>query len=275
MAYAFEQGESVRAAIGRILDELLVRARAQLLDPRLTSEERVHEARKRFKEIRAVIRLVREPLGELYRAENAFFRDAGRALAERRDADATIAALEKLEISDAVRERAKAALARQQEPVDVDALIARTVQQLDLARTRIARWPPLEDSFETLALGLADAYRGGRRGMRDADSDAEIHEWRKLAKRHWYHVQLLRNVAPPTFEPYAAILHDLSGHLGDHHDLHMIRERLPGAGEELLDAIAKGQKDAESEARAIGANVYAAKPKEWLARMREQWNAWR
>jgi CHAD domain-containing protein len=275
MAYAFEAGESVRAAIVRITEEVIDRARAQLADRELSNEKRVHEARKRFKEIRAVLGLVREPLAEFYRLENAFFRDAGRALAEVRDADAIVEALQKLDIADDIRKRAQAALEAQQKRPDLDRLIARTARALDLARTRVAHWPEMADSFETLASGLVDAYRGGRRTMREAESDAEIHEWRKLAKRHWYHVQMLRNVAPETFHPYSAIMHDLSQHLGDHHDLHVLRERLPDADHELLDAVAGKQKDLEAEAREVGANVYADKPKVWLERVREQWNAWR
>lgn len=275
MSYAIERNETVCDAVVRIAGERVVRAREQLLDPSLTPERRVHEARKRLKEIRAVIRLVRHPLGDRYREDNALFRDAARTLAPLRDADAVAGALKKLDLAENVRAAAEQELDRQRDHPPAGRLIARAAHELAAAHSRIVLWPRMEDSFATLAPGLRDAYRGGRRRMRTAQSDEELHDWRALAKRHWYHVQLLRNVAPEVFEPYAEVMHELGDKLGDHHDLHELRERLPGFGGGVMDAIAKKQKSLEREAREIGANVYAEPSKAWLARIEKLWNAWR
>ncbi|MFO7857863.1 MAG: CHAD domain-containing protein, partial [Ectothiorhodospiraceae bacterium] len=59
----------------------------------------IHEARKRCKEIRAVLRLARRPLSAHYRGENEAFRDVARGLASSRDAQAAV------ESWDALRER--------------------------------------------------------------------------------------------------------------------------------------------------------------------------
>ena len=51
------------------------------------ADEAMHNARKRFKRVRALLKLVRREIGEKsYQRENARFRDAGRPLTEVRDA---------------------------------------------------------------------------------------------------------------------------------------------------------------------------------------------
>ncbi|HYI11374.1 MAG TPA: CHAD domain-containing protein [Thermoanaerobaculia bacterium] len=276
MPYAILKDETVPDAIHRIMDEQIVRAREHLLDAKAPPAERIHEARKRFKETRAVLRLVREPLGAAYAVENAWYRDAGRKLSATRDADAMLEALAKLDLPRAIRYRIRRRLqAHRAKTPPLDGLIAETVDQLTVAQARVALWPRLDDSFDTLAGGLLRIYREGRRSMRTASTPAEMHEWRKRVKMHWYHVQLLREMWPSMMKTYAGVTHDLSDVLGDHHDLHVLRGVFPNPPAELLAALGARQRQLEQEAHAIGTPVYAEKPQVWLARMRKYWTAWR
>ena len=60
-------------------------------------EEVVHDARKRFKKIRAVLRLVRGGIDRrVFDRENVRFRDAGRPLSEVRDVGVLVQALDRL-----------------------------------------------------------------------------------------------------------------------------------------------------------------------------------
>ncbi len=275
MTYAIQPHESVDAAVRRIMHEQIVRAREQLTDQSATREKRVHNARKRFKEIRALLRLVREPLGDRFGVENASFRDAGRGLAAIRDADAVVEALEKLELPHAVHKRLHRRLIAKRKPVNLDALIANAVRQLDLAQRRIATWPQLPDSFDTIAQGLRRTYRDGRRALERAHSPAELHEWRKQVKTHWYHAQLLENVRPESMKEYSDVLDDLSHLLGDHHDLHVLRESVNGAGRDVVETIGIRQSILEQQAHAIGERVYAGRPRDFVARIGKLWSAWR
>lgn len=250
------------------MDELIVRARDILVDPETSAEKRVHEARKRFKETRALIRLIRKPLGEHFAHENAWYRDAGRELAAARDADAVLAAMEKLELPALAKRRARKVLdADRADHPPLEPLIANVVDQLVVAHGRVGMWPELKDSFETIADGLLRTYRGGRSRPED------LHEWRKRVKEHWYHVQLLRHVWPEMMKPYAEVLSDFSHILGDHHDLHVLRERLADMPA-VVKAIDARLSELEAEADKIGARVYAEKPDAWLARMRKYWDSW-
>lgn len=294
MAYAIEREESVPAAIARIMGEQIVRARDQLTDSHAPIEKRVHDARKRFKETRAVIRLVRDPLGSQFAVEDAWYRDAGRNLAGARDAQAVIEAFDKLaervSIRAAVRRRVGQMLEARRDAIPESELAARVtnvVDQLVVAQARIVLWPPLADSFDTVAGGLLRTYRGGRRALRDAARRATphlLHEWRKFVKTHWYHAQLLRDVWPSMMKAYAAVLEDLSHALGDHHDLFELRQLIvrsptkvgrPVTVIRLLDAIEHRQSELQHEAFEIGRRVYAESPAEWLARFRKVWSAWR
>jgi CHAD domain-containing protein len=222
--YAIGRDETLPASILRIADEQIVRAREALLDESLPAEKRVHEPRKRFKEIRALFRLIREPLGEHFAHENAWFRDAGRDLASVRDADAVLEALEKLPVSAPVKGRARKLLdARRKQHPPLGAIIANVVDRLVTAQGRVGRWPQMADSFDTIAGGLLRTYRNGRRDLEYHETPEQLHDWRKRVKDHWYHAQLLRHVWPEMMKPHADVLSTLSHALGDHHDLHVLR----------------------------------------------------
>jgi CHAD domain-containing protein len=256
------------------MDELIVRARDILVDPETPAEKRVHEARKRFKETRALIRLVRKPLGEQFAHENAWYRDAGRELAAARDADAMIAAVQKLELPARTAKRARTILEKQRaEHPPLEPLIANVVDQLVVAHGRIGMWPEMKDSFGTIADGLLRTYREGRRDLRHHETPEELHDWRKRVKEHWYHIQLLRHVWPEMMKPYAEVLSTLSHALGDHHDLYVLHGKV-GRLPAVTKAIEARQADLQSEAEEIGARVYAEKSRAWLARMRKYWESW-
>ncbi|HEY0370619.1 MAG TPA: CHAD domain-containing protein [Thermoanaerobaculia bacterium] len=268
MAYAIERDETLPAAIPRLMDEQIVRARETLLDESLPVEKRVHETRKRFKETRALLRLVRDPLGEYFAQENAWFRDAARDLAAARDADAMTEALAKLGLSRTVERRARKALdAQREQHPPLEPIIVNVVEQLVIAQGRIGMWPAFADSFDTIADGLVRTYRGGRNRPDD------LHEWRKRVKEHWYHVQLLKNVWPEMMKPYADVLSALAKPLGDHHDLQVLRGVI-GDALPVTRAIDARLAELEAQSDAIGARVYAEKADAWLARMRKYWDAW-
>jgi CHAD domain-containing protein len=274
VAYAFERDESIPGGITRIVREQIERARQQLTDENSPAEERVHDARKRFKETRALLRVVREPLGAQFAVENVSFRDAGRALASVRDADAVFEALEKLELSRWVRARVKKILSENRSHAPLEELIADTLTQLAAAEARVATWPALEDSFDTIAGGLRRMYRDARRAMKHAHSAEEIHEWRKLVKTNWYHAQLLRHVWPPVMKPAIAALDDLSHVLGDHHDLHVLATTIGRRSPSVVRAAAAKQQELEEQAISLGARIFAERPGAWLARMRNYWKSW-
>ena len=298
--YRFKDGESVpdgvaRIAFGRIdhaLDELRGKTKS-------SRPEAVHEARKDMKKLRSLLRLVRGEIGdEVYRRENDRFRDAGRQLSGVRDADVMLETLDELaegrpkEIPPRTAGGLRNALEEHRAALDGDRggrkkTRKEVVAALEEARERVEDWPLETDGFEALEPGLRRAYRRGRRAYRavlDDPSTENLHEWRKRVKDLWYHQTLLEGAWPELMDPLADQVHELSDHLGDDHDLAVLRDWAkahPAAagGSAGLDAFnaAADRRRAELQAEAVtlGERLYAERPKAYVQRLESYWNALR
>src|SRR4051794_28254839 len=97
MSDRLRETESGTRGVARIMRKQTGEALEVLSGSGPLSDEAVHDARKRLKEVRAALRLLREALGSrTYRQENACFRDAARPLSEVRDAKVLVSTLDKL-----------------------------------------------------------------------------------------------------------------------------------------------------------------------------------
>jgi hypothetical protein len=98
MSFELRSGDSLRKGIRRVIRKQLDDALEELTgEHRGQRDEAVHETRKCFKKVRAVLRLVRPVIGtKAYRAENTCLRDAARPLTEVRDAKILIETLDGL-----------------------------------------------------------------------------------------------------------------------------------------------------------------------------------
>jgi CHAD domain-containing protein len=300
--YRFQQGEDVAEGIRRIArgraDSALAHLRGELDEG---FAEAIHEARKDLKKLRAVVRLVREPLGErAYRAENERFRDAGRELSGTRDAEV------KLETLMVLRERFADdfpagvapllhALESERHAISSQAAgdgghgraeVGTAVARIEEGREAIDGWKLAGEGFELIEDGLRRSYRRGRKRFAAAadDPSAEnVHEWRKRVKDLWYHLRQVRDARPGKLGKAGDRAHDLSDLLGDHHDLTVLREdaaRRPGllrdeAAAALKELIARRQAELVEEAIPLAEKLYAKKPKRFVSRIHGYWDAWR
>jgi CHAD domain-containing protein len=290
-AYRLRPDENVPDGVRRI-----ARGQTDLAVERLAGSARgdgeaaIHEARKAFKRVRALVRLSRDALGdEVYRRENATFRDAGRRLSGVRDAAVMVETLDDVvsRFRDELPEDAFAGLrdalaadadaAREQIAQDSGA-VDDVVATLQSQRGRVAAWPLPDDAGASmLAPGLERIYRRGRRALRAArkETDTEhLHELRKRAKDLWHAAQVLRRADRKRMKKLARRAHDLSDVVGEDHDLAVLldaardRANSLGPGElELLDGVvARRRARLQRKALARGRRVYARKPRK-LARL--------
>jgi CHAD domain-containing protein len=281
-SYRFRDEESVpdglrRIACGRIdhaLDELGGKTDS-------SPEDAVHEARKDMKKLRALLRLARDELGdEVYRRDNECFRDAARRLSGVRDADVMLGTLKSLDGSfGALRGSLKAHRRSSERGAASDEVIATLAE----ARERVEEWPLERDGFEALEGGLRRIYRQGRRAWQAVEEEPtteELHEWRKREKDLWYHLTLLREAWPSLLKPTADLAHELSDHLGNDHDLAVLREWAhENAPRDDLDgfdeAVERRREELQGEAIDLGRRLYAERPGAFVARLGGYWNAWR
>jgi CHAD domain-containing protein len=293
-SYALDRDELLgdglkRVAAGRV-EEAIARLRG-IASGEVVQADAVHGARKDMKKLRTVLRLLRDELPKvLYQEEMRCYRDAARALSAARDAEVKLTTLDDLaertgELSGEAVEAWRQILARDREAaINTGADPEEVVDRLEAGLVRIEGWRLEGDSWTMVGGALKRSYRRGRRAMRAAEMDSSevsFHQWRKRAKDLWYELRLFSSAWSETLEPLADEAHRLSGLLGDHHDLAVLRadlrERRLGEEEtRLLEAaIEARQTDLAGEVFQLGHRLYAERPKAFGRRLRRYWEAWR
>lgn len=250
MAYRIDIDRPLAKELPRIVCEQIDQAVKELTASRKPPQNAVHQARKHFKKIRALLRLVRHGLDDSYDLENAFYRDLAGGLRELRDADVLIQRFDellqpRLARSEGMRRIRKGLVKRRDALVqvkpDLTAVAGTIAAKLSAGRERAARWAAGPFSVEVLDEGFRRIYRRGRKAMKTAweDSTTESwHEWRKAVKNHWYHTRLLHQVWPQRLKSRGQRLDQLGEMLGEWHDLSILIDMLnqkPGVGGKQAD----------------------------------------
>ena len=272
----------------------------------------VHEARKAMKRLRAVLRLVRDAIGDdVYRAENAFLRDTARLLAPMRDGAVIVEAVERLRdrfgdrlapgvFDDVVARLSERHRRRRCRVLEDEMILPTVVRNLRSARARYGSWPtesddhlpafvevrPLRHSFDTIAPGLARTYERGRREMRRAVRDPvehNFHQWRKRVKYLRHQVELLRPLWPEVLKAEAHQLDLLGETLGEEHDLAVMLQLVAALPDlcpdpvdrSLLAALAQHRRaELRTAAQMTGTRIYAEPTDAFVRRFAAYWKAW-
>ncbi len=284
------------AEVRKVARQGIDKAIKALSVPSAERAEGVHQARKRFKELRALLRLVRKPLGTDFQRENLRLRDLGRALAESRDATAMLESWDALAARfpetfaepalRQVRRRLQArASAAENGAADLDARIAQVIAVLHTARGQIEHWSLDRGGFALLAGGVRRTYADGCAELartRVDLSDEQLHQWRKRVKDHWYQTRLLAPSWPTLMQLRSDALKRLADLLGDDHDLAMMQQLLqaqpalfgqPDVRERLDVLIAERRSELQSAALGLGETLYREAPEQLAARWARYWNA--
>lgn len=283
MAYCLDPKKDLDEEVRRIAREQ-VRASINDLTTGVAAdrERNIHSARKRFKKLRSLLRLVRPLWADGFPSEMRLLRDAGRRLAAARDADVLVVTVRELGSAD--RTNSWSALEAGLQPApDIAGLeekLQRTVSALQDIEEKIAAWPALPSDTAAATAGIASAYRKGRKAWIRAESrrtPEALHEWRKRVKDLWYDTRLLSE-ADPVMMSRAASLGRLADVLGSRHDLDVLeatvkddeglRARLDWpAGQR---SIQKLREELDREAFVLGGLIYSEKPaafESWMRRL--------
>jgi CHAD domain-containing protein len=296
MAYSIKRGDaSLQDGTRRIAVSQIHAALSALDAEDLDRDAKVHEARKRCKKLRGLIRLVRPGFGG-YKRENAALRDAAGRLSRLRDADVLIETYDKLvtEYGGEIDRRAFGQIRRRLTLRRDDVLKTdKTEAALQAFRgdmtavlDRAEHWRLADNSFDAVSDGLAKTYGRARKAMRKArktPTDRSMHEWRKRVKYHRYHAQILRRTWPGPMEAHVEAAERLGDLLGDHHDLAVFGDVLRGGSDDFGDAGVRRMAQAlahrhkkvlETRAFATGARLLAEKPEAITQRWESYWEAW-
>jgi len=261
-------------------------------------DEAVHEARKDFKKVRALLRLVRPAITEQhYRYENTALRDAARPLTEVRDAKILVETLDKVveHFADRVRGQSftvvrKELMAHHREvrkrvlnEAHAFAAVKTAVRE---ALKRLDDWADVAERWSSVGNGVRQVYRQARQAFAEVKADPtveKLHEWRKQVKYLRYQLEILRAAWPEMLEPLAGQADHLGELLGDDHDLAVLRqmltqdpERFGGEAivELLLALIDRRREELEGEATLLGRRLFQDSPKAFARRLKGYWRVW-
>jgi CHAD domain-containing protein len=291
MAFELKAREPIPRGVRRVVCDRIDRALETFAHSQgETSDDSVHDVRKRIKQIRGALRMVRDGLGEkTFKKENRAFRDAARPLSAARDAKVLVDALDGLiEHANGTIEGAKLAwlrrtLVEKRQATRKQALgrgrgIDGVVRALEQARMRVSEWPLADCDVKAVKRGVRNAYAKARRAMKRArkdDSDAALHEWRKRTKDVRYQFKLLIGICKRTAAPLEKQAHDLSDLLGEDHDLCVLadvvqREKRRDRREvEFIEKlIARRRKELQRKAWEIGEKLFDERPRDFLKQLR-------
>ena len=294
MEYTLRPAEPVSDEIKRIIHGK-VESGIDHIDGEMETHETVHEVRKRCKEVRAAVRLVR-PVLPTYSEVNAHYRDAGRRLSDVRDAhaaietfDAYVRLLTESEFDeDRLLSMRRTLVKRRDElprDTDLDQRLAAVRADLVEGQERVQDLPIATDGYEAVAGGLRKSYRRARNRMEDAYEEPEFerfHEWRKRIKYHRYHTRLLRRVWVDPMKERRSQLKRLSDVIGDENDLAEFamlmhdEELFESEERETLDRLIRGKRsELHRRGRPLGERLFAESPDRLVERIGAYWEVTR
>jgi CHAD domain-containing protein len=293
VGFRLKSGQAISNEIRRIVLRQLDLATSELKaigDPE--SDEAIHDARRRVKKIRAVIRLVRPVLDKAYRTGvDPELRRVSRMLAPVADGQGVIDTLNVLarRYRKALPRRAVAALradlVERERRIDARAdahhVLQRATRALRAQRRQIKEWKLNAEGFSAIAPGLKESVRRARHAMAVAwahPTPRHFHSWRRYVKDHWFHVRLLEAHCGNHLVPVQRRLEALDGMLGEYHNLVLLREVLlddsalaPLDRAYCLRVVARYQRALRQQAQILGVRTYSEKPRRFVRRVKRLW----
>ena len=252
MSYRIRPGKPLTGEVVRIADIQYERAIHVLRRQPDGPHQAIHDARKRFKRLRGLFRLVRAAAPDFCARENARLRDIAATLSEVRDATALVEAVDHLLASGAAGEnrpdleavRARLAARRDRiatDAVDLDARITAAIATCQDGMRALGdlRLPARrKKAIKVLAAGTARNYGKAVSALGKAVESGDAEDWHDLRKRikyHRMHVQLL-SLAWPGEMALRAQIADIAGEaLGDDHDLDALENLIATEPDEIGD----------------------------------------
>jgi CHAD domain-containing protein len=287
--------EAGLSGVRRILQDWIADAAAALHKKRISDAD-IHGARKQLKKSRAALRLLRDAIGEIaYRRENTALRDTARPLGVARDSKVLVAALDDLveRYGLATRslklEKFRRVLRREQTSARQAisrALVNKQRKVLREVHARSTRWNMKGDDWEIIGGGLGRIYQGGKKRMKTARksrANEDLHDWRKQVKYLWHQLQILEPVWPGPLRELADQSHKLADHLGDDHDLAVLRAKVTDHGDvfegkdqdALIGVLDRRRKQLQNKAFRLGARIFEETPDRFVGRIGRYWHLWR
>ncbi|HEY2251526.1 MAG TPA: CHAD domain-containing protein [Planctomycetaceae bacterium] len=287
-SFHLKRKESARKGMQRLLTDQIAYL-LDLLEQSRSGRDCIHDIRKTFKKLRALLRLLRDDLGQaVYRRENSRIRDAARRFTAARDAQVLVTCFE--DVTKSVAKKLPEGAVDQihlrlVSQVQTASRLAMSQETLDTVsgmlrgfRSSLREWKLNTRCWTGLLPCIRRTYRAARRAFRVAAASPSVenlHEWRKQAKYLWHETEVLDRVGPRRVHRLGKQLHKLTQSLGDDHDLAALRQALnemtaaEPAPARLIPAIHQRRSELQSQAFQLGERIFRDKPDSLIARIKK------
>ena len=295
MSFHFKKKESPTRAARRLSRERIGYALGYLR--KRDRREAIYTVRKEIKKVRALLELVRERMaGDVYRKCVKILRAAAKHFRDPRDAQVRPRTLERLVAHfkgqlpahsfsgiRRILRRNRREETREFVKGKSSAVVAGRLRKLN---RRAGDLKVKAEGWTALGSGLEESYRRGQKSLATARKEASsenLHRWRKQVQDLWHQLRLLDPIQPESLRASASEMKKLSRHLGDDHDLVMLRQfvvrrcarKCAGEVKLLKELIGLRQTELRTAALALGARCYAEKPSRFCGRLENYWRIWR
>jgi CHAD domain-containing protein len=292
--FRLKGNEAVSTEIRRIVLKQLDLATSELTsigDPE--SDDAIHQARRRVKKIRAVIRLVRPVLNGAHRTLDPDLRRVSKLLAPVADGQGVIGTLNELArrypdtLPRKTVDRLRADLVNRGRLIDLQAdadhVLQKASRVLRSHRRSVKNWRLTAEGFNAIAPGLKQCVRRARRAMVVAwlhPTPARFHAWRRHVKAHWFHVRLLEGRCGDQLMSVQRRLEALDGILGEYHNLALLHKVLVsdtalshGEVVRCRRVVTRYQRALRRHAQLLGLRVYSEKPRRFVRQVKRLWQS--
>lgn len=302
MSYRIDPSAPLEAEARRVSAEQIDKAIAELSAPGPDGDphEAIHGARKRFKRLRGLARLVRPGNERFYRREDMRLRTVAKTLSAVRDRTALIESLDALAghvpktlaetpvraafaaVREGLEARRRATFSAE---ADLPETIAAALAALGEARgafDALSFTKQAEKDADVLASGYAKTHARAREALKRAEKGGtaeDRHALRRHVKYLGFHLTLLAPLWPEVFAPMREAAAKIADDLGRDHDYTLLAEELEteGALAEPAHAalvralVAARQAELQAGALEDARRLMAEKPKAAKARLRRLW----
>ncbi len=258
-----------------------------LEDKEIKTNILIHDSRKRVKNSRAILRLIRFEVGEKnFKSLNILLRNLNRKSANIRKAYVLIDIIEK-ELEDSMnngvrtilhnlKSKIENELVSSQPKINTNQILREYHDSFIAFKKLIDNWDFKKKNFSLINIGLSEIYEKGQIFYKMALKKQEVpifHEMRKNAKDLLYALEIIRKGWPPVIKTYINQTKILTDQIGKMHDLYELKLEINKyyKGNEIEDLLKTSDeriKNLIGSSELIGQKIYAEKTKNFISRMK-------
>lgn len=260
--------------------------------------EAIHAARKRFKRIRALYRLIESDAGNFRRQENARIRDMAGGLSTVRDATALVETLDYLQSQTSQQDELRSLQAVQTSLRERRDIIAENCEQdlelklaaaIETCRTALSKLDELDLDSDRNRTGRRLEKVWGKQlrkaqhalsACHETRSENAFHELRKCGQVYWMHLAIFSDLWPSAFAAKKQEAKNLVAILGHEHDLSVLLQTInedpalvcdSDSLAHLFAAIIRSQQELRETALAEAKRVFNDDPEREAAIIETLW----